>query len=284
MRRLIRSLCLRSTPPTQPVEFRARGLRWRLYRDRHIDRELISRGVFEPATTRRLESVVRPGMRVIDVGANFGYFTLLLARAVGSRGHVWAFEPARCYRDRLCEHLAMNDLADRVTVVPVGLSDADRQCWISVGECSATLHPIPGQGARNRELITLRRFDDWSREQSLGPVDLLKVDLDGHEPWFLVGAAEYLRRHRPLMCIEFFQGNLDAAGSDVRRQKQLLEELGYELLNERTGEPYGTRYEFLRDCGNFNYSRNAWARPAPSTPSPEATHPETPRWEPALAA
>jgi hypothetical protein len=50
-------------------------------------------GDYEPTLTRALRRLVRPGATVFDIGANFGWYTCLLARAVGSEGHVHAFEP-----------------------------------------------------------------------------------------------------------------------------------------------------------------------------------------------
>jgi protein-L-isoaspartate O-methyltransferase len=53
---------------------------------RWIDRNIIETGVFEPRSTEVVEELVSPGDVVLDVGANIGYFTLLLSRLVGERG------------------------------------------------------------------------------------------------------------------------------------------------------------------------------------------------------
>lgn len=237
------------------------GLRWRLNRTHHIDRELMLSGCFEPATTQRIKQLVQPGMKVLDVGANIGYFSLLLARQVGASGHVWAFEPTQAYGQRLREHLQINQLESRVTVVPMALSDHRDQAEISIGEASATLHPLDNAPARGCETIQLRKLDELVDELGIDRVDLVKVDIDGHEPAFLRGAEKTIRKHQPIMIIEFFQGNLDMAGGDVRQLKEQLETLGYRLHSDRTGEPYPSRFDFLRECGNFSNSVNVWAYP-----------------------
>src|SRR6185436_9289095 len=75
------------------------------------------------AATKLLVAAVRPGMHVVDVGAHAGAFTLLLARAVGPTGRVFAFEPRASHRRALHGHLVQNGLAERVTVLPFGLAD-----------------------------------------------------------------------------------------------------------------------------------------------------------------
>src|SRR5581483_5730023 len=59
----------------------------------------------EPEATSAARQLVRPGDVVIDVGANYGWFTTLFAQAVGPTGHVYAFEPVPATYERLLEHL-----------------------------------------------------------------------------------------------------------------------------------------------------------------------------------
>jgi len=251
-----------SKPAAGWVEVERRGLRWRLCLDRYLDREVFERGAFEPATTHRMECFVRPGMRVIDIGANFGYYTTLLARLVGPAGHVWAFEPTQHYGRRIHEHLALNHLADRVTVLDYGLSDRTHESRISIDESSATLHQAAAE--ISSETARFRTLDEVAPALGIDRVDFVKIDTDGHEPAVLRGAAGILRRFHPVVAIEFSQANLDLAGSDVRHLRQQLEELGYALHSEITGGPYASRRQFLVECGNFTHSANVWAYPLPA--------------------
>ncbi len=240
------------------------GFYWRLNRTHHIDRELLLTGSFEPSTTRQLMQTIQPGMKVLDVGANIGYFSVMLAKQVGPAGHVWAFEPTQTYGRRLTEHLQLNQLTDRVTVVPLALSDHDGKATISIGQASATLHPLDNAPPRAIETIGMRRLDDMVDAMGIDRIDLIKVDIDGHEPAFLRGAERTIRKHQPIMIVEFFQGNLDMAGGDVRQLKDQLENMGYRLHSDRTGQPYQSRFDFLRECGNFSHSVNVWAYPQAS--------------------
>jgi FkbM family methyltransferase len=205
-------------------------------------------------------------MHVLDVGANIGYFTLICAQAVGDEGHVWAFEPVRSYRESLDRHLATNRLADRVTVVPVGLSDAPGDQSIACDLVSAALHYVPSDlgGVPHFESIELQRLDDIAARLPIGRVDFIKVDIDGHEPAFLRGARETINRWHPLMVMEFAQSSLHIAGSDVRALAGELRALGYLLCHEATGRPYDSELDFLKECGNFDRSANVFLLPANS--------------------
>lgn len=209
---------------------------------RYLDQELISGRLFEAETVDWLARLVRPGMTVLDVGANFGYYTLLFSRWVKASGKVIAFEPTSEYRQRLEQHLALNN-AENVVVAPVGLSDQAGEVQIAVGECSATLHWAFDQTPRATETIQLTRLDDWWQAylaaDNPDKLDVIKVDLDGHEPHFLHGAHATLRRHRPLMVAEFFAPQYEHGGFTASQVIEWLQaEFGYRFMDLRQGHLY----------------------------------------------
>ena len=232
------------------------GFHWRLLMDRFIDRNIAIEGVFEPVTTRLVQDLVGPGMHVLDVGANIGYYTLLLARAVGPRGRVWAVEPTSAFRKDLAWHVERNGFADRVVIVPIGLSDQTGQRTIAIDDVSATLHwPAEAEPPRT-EKIGLRPLDELGAELGIERLDFVKVDVDGHEPHFLRGAERMLRRCHPPMVMELAQHCLHVAGSDVREVARLLSMIGYLICDETTRQPFPSEMAFLKECGNFDRSAN----------------------------
>jgi hypothetical protein len=142
----VRSRLSPQAPPAEPLPtsgeriFRCHGLTWRLDLSSIIARTMIAAGTWEPDTTRLVRDYVRPGMHVLSVGANFGYYALLMAQQVGPSGHVWAFEPTRLWRERLLWHVRENGFTDRVTVLPSGLSDEERDVAIDLTPQSASMH------------------------------------------------------------------------------------------------------------------------------------------------
>ncbi len=240
---------------------------YRLNPARYLDRELVGGALFEAPSVGLLRSHARPGMTVVDVGANFGYYTLLFSRWVGSAGHVIAFEPTKEYGDRLRAHLEANG-ADNVRVERIGLSDRDGDAAILVGECSATLHWTFDLVPRATERIRLQRFDDWWAEYVAAGhpdrLDLLKVDLDGHEPCFLRGAVQTLKRLRPILHIEFFSPQYAHAGASCAEMAEWLEtEIGYSLCKVTDGTPYASREERDAAISDPTHSINVLCLPTP---------------------
>jgi len=248
---------------TQWTEARRHGLLWQLDLERYLDREIYEHGCFETRTTDIVRQWVRPGMKILDVGANFGYFTTVFADLVGATGHVWAFEPTQKYGQRIHWHLNANSLVDRATVLDYGLSDRDEQRTIDIVDCTASLHISQDSVITGNETIRLRRLDDVAAELNLPKVDLVKIDIDGHEPFFIKGGREYLRKHQPAMLMEFAWQNLEAAGTDIWGLKSQLEELGYELYSESTMRRITTDMQFSAEAGDRTHSSaNFWAFPA----------------------
>jgi FkbM family methyltransferase len=246
-------------PASGWVEVERMGLHWRLNLESCISQSIVQFAVWEPSTTHLLTDLVRSGMHVLDIGANFGYYTLLLARQVGPTGHVWAFEPVKRFRDQLEWHVNRNGFDGRVSIVPYGLSDRSSTMTITGDASSATLHLTTPTPADRTDDIALHALDDVAADLGIRRLDFIKIDIDGHEPCFLRGAQRTLSRFHPPMALEFAQHCLHVAGSDVREQARLLRDLGYAICREDTRQPYDSEMAFLMACGNFDRSGNALA-------------------------
>ncbi|HXI22977.1 MAG TPA: FkbM family methyltransferase [Pyrinomonadaceae bacterium] len=243
------------------VTCRIDGLIWRLDPSQCIDADLLDDGLFEPASTEWVDKLVTPGMVVVDVGANIGYYTVRLSRLVGPHGQVHAFEPSKRYRDRLLDHLERNN-CDNVVISDYGLSDAASEQVLYGDNISASMHwADDGKPPTISEKIPVRTLDSYVAEMKLTQLDFIKVDVDGHEPKFIVGAAKTLQQFQPIILMEFSQINLVSANSNVDTLANQLRSLGYSLHSEITGEPYLTHANFLREVMNCSHSVNLICRP-----------------------
>jgi FkbM family methyltransferase len=248
--------------PTSGIrEVECQGLKWRLDMSSIIARSMVGKGVWEEDTTRVITDSVMTGMKVLSVGANFGYYACLMAKLVGHAGHVWAFEPTRIFREQLEWHVKANGFEDRMTIVPYGLSDAPASVSINVTPQSASMHYWPGYNTTGTELIELKTLDSVASGLGIDYIDFISMDIDGHEAKFLRGANASLRRSHPPIAMEFSQRCLHHAGSDVRQVAGLLRDMGYDICRESTRKPFPTEMEFLTVCGNFNSDSNALALP-----------------------
>jgi len=247
-----------SIPESGIIEVKRLGLHWCLNLESYVARILVTEGIWEPDTTKAVHKLVKPGMHVLDIGANFGYYTLLMAQQVGPSGHVWAFEPVAAFREQLEWHIHRNRIEECVTVLPYGLSDREETIQIAVEPSSATIYPT-NDIVTSYESIQLNSLDVVANKIGINQVDFIKLDIDGHEPHFLRGAYQLLSTQHPIIALEFAQHCLHVAGSDVREQARIITDLGYIICKETTLQPYSSEMEFLMDCGNFKNSGNVIA-------------------------
>lgn len=163
----------------------------------------------EPDTTRFIQSVLRPGDTVVDVGANRGYFTVLGAVLVGATGRVVAFEPIPRAVEALRRHLAENHIEDRVTVIEAAVADTDNQTLeLHIGADADTdvyASLTPSEFAVEHGWLTSSRtipvrtctLDAWSAEQRPAHIRLVKIDVEGAEVSVVRGMATMLRTVSP---------------------------------------------------------------------------------------
>src|SRR5439155_3307091 len=159
---------------------------------------------YEPAVFDYLKRKVQAGMMVFDVGAHVGLFTVLLARWVGPSGRIFAFEPAPGTRAALVDHLALNQVADRVCVSPLAVSDQEGSAFLyTMANCPEnTLSATHGRLPQPREIpVSVTTIDAFCAAQALVP-DILKIDIEGFELHALRDARQTLIRRRPVMVVE----------------------------------------------------------------------------------
>lgn len=234
----------------------ADGNKFWLDPSRYLDRCLINEGIFEPVSIRWVERLVRQGDVVLDVGANIGYYSVMLGQKVGLDGKVLAFEPTANYRRILEKNLAINELDSLVSIMSYGLSDAETKMEIAIGDCSATLHWVEEMPPRTSEVIELHQLDVVFPTFGLTHLDFIKIDIDGHEPAFIKGARETINRYQPVLLLEVNHANYLAAGCTAWQFYDDLTAVGYILISEKTGKPFSSQLSFLRECGNFDHSAN----------------------------
>lgn len=183
-----------------------------------IARDVCLTGEYEPQETRLLSLLLQPGMTVVDAGANWGYFTLLAAHLVGSRGRVVALEPdprmwallewnTRLNRLGQVEALPIAAGRERGTLTLEGHDSASGNRGVSRIVADADPH------SATTFTVASARLDDLLTERGVGDVDLVKIDVEGAEDAVLDGMRAGLAagRYRRVL-IELHPGLLAARG------------------------------------------------------------------------
>jgi FkbM family methyltransferase len=145
---------------------------------------------------------LRPGMQAVDVGANFGVYSMAMAMAVGTQGRVWAIEPTPATADFLQATIDANH-AVQVRLDRVAVSDRAGTVQFRTAQ-SPELNAIVQSGAPEGDLITVasRTLDQLAAEHDWRDVAMLKLDVEGHELQALVGGSAFFRSASPLVMFE----------------------------------------------------------------------------------
>lgn len=226
-----------------------------LNKAKYVDKCIIDTGLFEPHSTEVVRKLVKCGDVVMDVGANIGYYSVILSKLVGEEGKVYCFEPTDYYSRVLQSNLDANNTKN-VELIKLGLSNARQTLDIQVGANSATLHS-PGKVPLNfTERIELVSLDEWVANHNIEKINFIKVDIDGHEPCFLNGAWNTLEKYDPVLLLEVSHPHYLDAGVTAWDFYDLLKSKGYRIYHEVNFAEIFTKEDFLIKCGNFAYSAN----------------------------
>jgi len=237
-----------------PVLVSRHEIRFELDLSEAIDFCIFVLGVFEPQTHRALGRLVRAGDTVLDIGANFGAHTLHLARMVGAKGQVIAFEPTDYACAKLHRNLLLNPgLADRVALVQAYLVDEPCEQTIRRFYASWRLAELPGQHPKHFGSLASAdgargwTVDGYVATHGIPTVDLIKLDVDGLECSVLRGGRSTLARHRPAIVFELCPYALEEHGASAPELLELLGGLGYGFFRDGSLAPFTTPHRRILD-------------------------------------
>jgi FkbM family methyltransferase len=183
--------------------------------------------VKEPHTVAFLQRIVTSDMACIDVGANIGYFSVLLARQAR---YVHAFEPTPALVQRIRDNAALNGLANLV-VHPVAVSDRLGEVALHLSPDDPEANSLYGDGPTVTVSMTTLDACDLPR------IGLIKIDCEGSERAVIRGAAGLISRDRPLLIFECNVSALEAANCAVADLTTLVRSFGYTLSVIETLRP-----------------------------------------------
>lgn len=217
------------TPPRGLREATVFGLPMVLDLGEAIQRQVFL-GYYEPGDTAAVKHLLKPGSVFVDVGANIGWFTALATSIVGPTGRVLAFEPSPYAYHLLSASVA--HCASNVKAINIGLSDREGELRLFVPPEEYGNHdPSVVEYCEGMTPITVpvRRLDDVLAELEVPRIDLLKVDVEAHEPEVFAGCDSLLRSGavRTIFC-EFNDPLLRQRGSSSRQLLNTLRAFGFE--------------------------------------------------------
>jgi FkbM family methyltransferase len=202
---------------------------YQLYLDLIDSLGLSCNGKFEPFETAVMQSLVKPGYRVIDVGANIGYYTILFSRLTGSKGQIYAFEPDPNNFAILSKNIRINHINNCV-LYKKAVTDKNNSYYLYLSEINTADHRIY-QTKESRASIPISGLKlDSIKKLSSQRIDLIKMDIEGAEYKALLGMKNILLNNRKIMLIfEFWPTALREAQDNPANLIKYLTNLKFNI-------------------------------------------------------
>ncbi len=233
------------------------GLRLNILPKNETCRAVFVTGRYEPNEFSVLTTILKPGMVVLDVGANLGLYSLFASRLVGREGKVIALEPSSREFEQLTSNLDLNGLSN-VRAVRAAASDREGEIELLVAVALHSGHNTTGgfgyeTALDHRERVPAITLDRLVTCEKLSRVDLIKIDIEGGELAALRGASETLARFHPILLIEVADRSLRHQRASSAQLLDLICRHGYRLFafSEENGRPMPAERKPYYDSENL---------------------------------
>lgn len=196
---------------------------------------------YEPVETELVKREVKKGDIALNIGANIGYYTLILARLVGQEGKIYAFEPDPDNFALLTKNVEINNYQN-VILEEKAVSNRTGKGRLYLSKYNKGDHRVydcyDGRGSIE---IEVTRLDDYFKGYN-GKIDFIKLDVQGAEGGVIQGMLSLLEKTKNLkMLTEIWPPGLEKFGTGFKKYLRLLLEYGFKLYyineEERKIEP-----------------------------------------------
>jgi FkbM family methyltransferase len=186
---------------------------------------------YEPDTVQYLKSI-KP-THFVDIGAHYGFYSLLMARHVGQKGKVYAFEPDPSNYKLLLMNIKVNNMEDIIMPVNKAVSDRSGVITFFPGKesCTGSLYASRYTMSKSITVETVT-LDEFFEHEGWPAIDVIKIDIQGAEKVALEGIKKMSARNPDLkLIIEFSPATLTDAGVSVQEFFDKLLELGFQKFS-----------------------------------------------------
>ena len=149
-----------------------------------------------------LSKFILKGNNIIDIGANYGVYTLVLSKLIGTKGHIYSFEPCTTTRKFLKKSITENNFKN-VTIDNRGVSNSNKKANLSLNkhsEINHVSHDLDDDSPY--EEIILCNLDDCRKFYEWKDIDFIKIDAEGQESNIIKGGKDFFNYNSPLIQYE----------------------------------------------------------------------------------
>lgn len=180
-----------------------RGFSLELKLDDWIQENIYFLGDYERAELNTLKQFLTADSVFLDIGANFGLYTLNAAKIISHPGKIISFEPFSKNFEALQKNVKTNNLS-QVQLINSAVSNVDSTIQLYLDENENNLGSVSASPIENALIESVKTIciDGFLENTSLNKIDLVKIDVEGHEYNVLQGMKKTLKTFQPALLIE----------------------------------------------------------------------------------
>lgn len=196
--------------------------------DTGISRELLLFGVHEANSTKVVQEIIKPGMCVLEAGANVGYYACMQAKLVGPTGHIYAVEPSPSNVEMLQRNIKENGFTNMTVLQSAfGAEDGEQPFYVDKRSNLSSFVKRDDLGEYECIPMKIQTIDTYIADKK---IDMIRMDVEGYEKEILLGAKETLSTRPPkYFFIEVHSELLAKRGSSTNEVCSYLRKYGYDV-------------------------------------------------------
>ena len=186
---------------------------------------------------------------IIDVGANTGIYSLI-AKTVNPKSSVYGFEPVNRVFDKYKNNCELNKYDIHCSEIALSNYDGEAIIYDTNSEHTYSVTVNKNTISKDTDVIEtkirVQKISTFIAENGIKNIDLIKIDVETHEPEVLEGMGEYLKKFQPTLLIEILN---DEVGNKVQ---SLIKDINYLFFNiDEINKP--TRVDKISKSNHYNY-------------------------------
>ena len=188
--------------------------------DKDISKKLYFESEYDKHTTQYLNDNISTGDKVVDIGAQIGYFTLHMASCVGDNGEVHSFEPHPINYKILNKNIGKNCCDSTIDTYNVAVYNKKTDLQLYVHPENKGMHSLVNTHTGKAVSVEANSGDNLLD----GKIDLIKIDVEGAEPKVIEGMTDSIKANKPNIVFEYDKNLLE---TEADEHLYMLEEIGY---------------------------------------------------------
>ena len=235
-------------------------IKWNLDLNEGIDLSVYLFGTSERkiSNIKKLLSNKNSSPTIIDIGANIGSVSLLLAK-IFEKPRIFAIEPTNYAYDKLINNLKLNkELENKIFLRQLFITNnkTPKKVWSSWNfDRSKDKHQKHFGNLKEIKKNSYIKLDQFIKDENINNVDFIKLDVDGHELDVLNSGENFLRKNKPIIFIEIAPYLYPEFGYNCLELINFIRKLGYIFLDENTKEIANIfdQIDKIKDGGSKNF-------------------------------